>query len=66
MSKESQKYSTVSGAISQLFLAQYGPNDPSSQLPEMLNKLGITSDARMARIFIYLLRKSDSADFSNT
>ena len=57
MSKESQKYSTVSEAISQPF--------PSTQLPEMLNKLGITSGARMARIFIYLLRKSDSADFPN-
>ena len=57
ISKESQKYSTVSEAISQPF--------PSTQLPEMLNKLGITSGARMARIFIYLLRKSDSADFPN-
>ena len=32
----------------------------------MLNKLGITSGARMARIFMDLLRESESADFSKS
>ena len=32
----------------------------------MLNKLGITSGARMARIFMDLLRDSEFADFSKS
>ena len=45
----------------------FGPIWPIRTInyPSMLNKLGITLGARMARIFMDLLREAESADFPN-
>ena len=62
--KKSQKYST--GFCSH-FSTNFGLiwTKWTTNFPSMLNKLGITSGARMARIFMDLLRESESADFPN-